>query len=382
MKRLVLLAVVLTAAAMVYACGASGGGTSVVTIDVGGDGGSASLAAEPATLSARIKHALDGLGIGAETALAAIPSNVRSVRLTVTGPGMTPVVKEVDAAGRASVRIVVEVPNGSGRTFLVECFDASGSVIFKGSSVADLDGAPVKIAIEMIDLTAYYVDVNTGSDNPNCGAYETPCQSITQALTLSPGYQPIYVKAGAYYDSRNGGHETFPITLKPGATLKCLGPDYSTTISYSGTWSSKGTSSGAQLFTGAAGATVENCRLQDGAPAISDNGAAMTIKNNLFEGATVSLSADSLVTGNQLGYGPAPSETAPAAISVQSGSPTISSNIVYFNSVAIEVTWGSPQITGNTVVIEGHQQRGATVHGRRRGHGGELPSPGRRARDL
>ena len=86
----------------------------------------------------------------------------------------------------------------------------------------------------------------------------------------------------------------------------------------------------------------------------------MTIKNNLFEGATVSLSADSLVTGNQLGYGPAPSETAPAAISVQSGSPTISSNIVYFNSVAIEVTWGSPQITGNTVF---YNSFGIEVHG-------------------
>ncbi len=350
MKKLVLLAVVLTAAAIVYACGASGGGTSLVTIDIGNDGGNAALAAEPATLTARIERALGSLEIGTGTALAAIPSNVQTVRLTVTGPGMTPVVKEVDAAGKTSVRIVVEVPNGAGRSFLVECFDASGSVVFKGSSVTDLDGAPVKIAIEMIDLTAYYVDVSTGTDTPSCGAYETPCKSITQALSLSPGNQPIYVKAGVYYDSSNGGAESFPIALKPGVTLKCLGPDYSTTISYSGSWSpTNPTSSGVQLVTGAAGATVENCRFQDGAPAIFDNGAAMTIKNNLFEGATVSLSAGSLVTGNQLGYGPAPSETAPAAISVQSGSPTISSNIVYFNTVAIEVTWGSPQITGNTV---------------------------------
>lgn len=66
-----------------------------------------------------------------------------------------------------------------------------------------------------------YVDVNTGSDNSGCGTSNSPCRTITYALSKSLSDQTIHVAKGTYNDASG---ETFPLQLKPGTTL--LGEGY------------------------------------------------------------------------------------------------------------------------------------------------------------
>lgn len=61
-----------------------------------------------------------------------------------------------------------------------------------------------------------YVDVNTGTDGPSCGTSSDPCKTITYALTLTPGNEPIYITKGIY---DNTAGESFPLTLKTGTSL-------------------------------------------------------------------------------------------------------------------------------------------------------------------
>ncbi len=340
MKSFTTITILFIAAVIFYACGGSGvsGGTSEVTVEISNGGRSASLATGGDSLFARFRRSLGYFVPG--PAVAAVLADVYSVRLTVNGPDMVQVVKTEDVAGRSSVRIVVEVPNGQGRSFLVECFDSNGILIFRGTSVADLAGAPIRLAIEMIDLTAYYVDVNIGVDNPGCGAYETPCRSITQALSLSPGNQPVYVRAGNYGESGfvAGGLETFPLVLNPGTALKCIGAGHSSMITASPL---------SVIIIGDVGASVEGCRIQGGDSAIYDSGFAMTIRNNIISGGGVGLGGDSLVVDNSVSRVKGQSEISPGGISVEGGSPTIRGNTLSGNVIGMSVQAGTPSLVDN-----------------------------------
>jgi Protein of unknown function (DUF1565) len=61
----------------------------------------------------------------------------------------------------------------------------------------------------------YYVDVTVGTDSPTCGAFGSPCKTITQALANSSG-EPIYIAAGTYSEATG---ESFPLVLKDGTRL-------------------------------------------------------------------------------------------------------------------------------------------------------------------
>lgn len=66
-----------------------------------------------------------------------------------------------------------------------------------------------------------YVDEKSGSDTGTCGSTASPCKTISHAISLSPGNEPIYVARGNY-DTANG--ESFPLQLKAGHRLICEQP--------------------------------------------------------------------------------------------------------------------------------------------------------------
>lgn len=170
-----------------------------------------------------------------------------------------------------------------------------------------------------------YVDqVNGGDfqppDNP-CTDISQPCETITWALGQTEGNQTICVAAGTY-DSQI---ESFPIKLKPGTTLLCQGEGHSSIIN-----SNNGSYPEIAIY-GAAGATVDGCRIEGGCVGI-DVSADMTITNNVIE--------------NLEAF-----ECANAGIYVNGGNPDISNNTIFNNNgiVGILVDAGSPVINDNVL---------------------------------
>ncbi|NOZ70163.1 MAG: DUF1565 domain-containing protein [Deferribacteres bacterium] len=281
---------------------------------------------------------------GAVSTTSAIPSAVASIRITVSADDMATVEKIVQVAGESSITVTLDILNGPDRHIVLEAMTASGTVLYRGETWVDLDGKALTITINLSATTTcrLYVDVNTGADDTDCSNPDTPCRTITYALTQTDGDEEICVEAGTY-DSAAG--ERFPLTLKQGTSLKCRGDEYSTIISGGGT-----------IIEGAAGASVEGCRLSinTASAAIYDNGAAITVNDCLIEGAGydisgISLSADSTVSNSTI-RNFQQGEVGGSGIIVSSGSPSITNNTITGNSYGIYVLNSSnPSVTGNTI---------------------------------
>jgi len=78
-----------------------------------------------------------------------IPSNVTSLRITVTAADMETIQKEVSAVAGSTVIVSLEVPNGLNRRFLVEAVDRAGNVLYRGDRTVNLDGRLLTLAIQM-----------------------------------------------------------------------------------------------------------------------------------------------------------------------------------------------------------------------------------------
>ena len=78
------------------------------------------------------------------------------------------------------------------------------------------------IASTYADGSGLFVDEKTGADSSECGSTTSPCKTISRALSLTQGNEPIYVARGNY-NTTNG--ETFPLQLKTGSRLICEEPD-------------------------------------------------------------------------------------------------------------------------------------------------------------
>ncbi len=55
-----------------------------------------------------------------------IPSEVVSIRFTISAADMVTIQKVIDVAGRTSITETFEIPNGQNRHILVEALDAGG----------------------------------------------------------------------------------------------------------------------------------------------------------------------------------------------------------------------------------------------------------------
>ncbi|MBI5142532.1 MAG: fibronectin type III domain-containing protein [Nitrospirae bacterium] len=81
-------------------------------------------------------------------------ADVTRVRVAVTGIGMDEMIVSADYAS-SGFEIKLDVPNGIHRHFKVDGLDASGNVIYSGSTNADLAGEPVTLSVDMYRVDAY-----------------------------------------------------------------------------------------------------------------------------------------------------------------------------------------------------------------------------------
>ena len=86
----------------------------------------------------------------------AIPDNVATVRVTVSAPDMTTIVQGVSVVpGDNSVSVILDIPNGPGRLFVVEVFNAVATLLYRGEtpnvtlSGNPADGSPVSIDVQL-----------------------------------------------------------------------------------------------------------------------------------------------------------------------------------------------------------------------------------------
>jgi len=334
MKKAILF-VVFAICMMNISCGSSGSsgssssGSTAVTIRLGASGQSSA-------------------GVSEAVSSSALPSGVAAVRITVSADDMVTIIKEVSVAGQSSVTITLDIPNGPNRRILVEALNAAGSVLYSGETIVNLNGEPVQVTISMSPSCGLFVD-ETGVDESDCTDSSNPCRSIYYALTQTNGNITVCVAAGLY--DIDGG-EDFPLTLLPGMTLKCNGANHTTIID-----STVGEGSSPDTIIGAAGATIEGCRVKtgDNSVAISDNDAIMTVNDCVIEGTTgynsftgISLSTDSTVSNSTIRNFPG-NDGGGEGILVAGGSPVISGNILQDNYYGIYVEAGAPVISGNTI---------------------------------
>ncbi len=340
MKKLLLLLPVLALMIITISCGRGGstsdGGSSLVSITVGGEGQSAEIKIEKNAFLAQAGFFLRD-ALEPDSAMAQIPSNIVTILFTISGPDMTTIYREVSVAGQSSITETFLVPNGINRHFLVEAKNASGNIIYRGETIVNTNGNPLSLAIDM--HPRLNVDVNTGSDTPNCGDVKNPCKTITFALTQTTGNEEIFIAAGTY-NAASG--EEFPLLLRPGTFLHCAA--HTTTID--------GATSEGSTIIGDIGARIQGCTVI-GDPAIDDNGQAITVNvcvidgNGFFMFAGIALSANSSVTNSTVrnfsndGVG--------RGIAVTGGSPSITNNVIVNNDAGVRVSGGTPTLSANTI---------------------------------
>jgi len=144
MKKIWLIILILSALAIKINCGGGSSsnpsGTTNVTLNLG----------QTRTAS------LEKEGLLGETA--PFPSDVTSVRFTISGPDMVTIQRVVSTAGKTMVSETFEVTNGPDRYILVEALDASGSVLYRGETYVNMNGVPLTITIVLV--STQFVDLS------------------------------------------------------------------------------------------------------------------------------------------------------------------------------------------------------------------------------
>ncbi len=95
-----------------------------------------------------------GTNAMAAPAIAKATPVVVTLRFTISASDMTTIQQEVAFTPPGTIEESFDVPNGTGRVFLVEAVDSSGIVVYAGSSTSDLAGndnnQPVEVSIMMV----------------------------------------------------------------------------------------------------------------------------------------------------------------------------------------------------------------------------------------
>jgi hypothetical protein len=345
MKKTLLIIAGLLALALL-SCSHSGNssGTSLVTIKLGSDK-TASISVEKATLLAKLKNFLaDHLQVRSAEAL--VPSNIMSINVSVKANDMPTISSTLNVAGLTTVEIIVEVPNGLNRQFVITGYDIIPNIAFWGRMFVNLNGEAVTLPISMINLgsvTDILFVSTSGSDSTGDGTEQNPYRTISNALTVTNGSEAIFVDAGTYDDATGG--EIFPLQLKAGTALVGLGQNQTTVLN------------GSSGINGAPGAYIDSLRLfVCDSTGIDDLGSITHINNVILDsslscgggaGDGIVLAADSTVSNTII------RDPFTSGINVTSGNPIIKNNTLtqtqFWSAYGIVVTSGNPIITNSTI---------------------------------
>ncbi len=81
-----------------------------------------------------------------------IPPSVRYVRIVISGTGMDPIERTVDAATCNTVEEVFQVPNGPNRHFTVYAYDDAETLLYYGDEHKSLNGMPTSVTVTMASM--------------------------------------------------------------------------------------------------------------------------------------------------------------------------------------------------------------------------------------
>lgn len=194
--RLVPALLFLAALFMINGCGSSSTeskSASLVTVSIGSNGTTASLAIRPMTLLARAELSLRKAWRNGLAVAAGIPATVKNITITVTAANMATINRNIQIAGQQEVTDTFEVPNGTGRLFSIHALDLSGKSIYSAETLRDLQGLPVEIFFHMSSdfLNVMPIAGAHGSISPS--NQQLVGRGTTAQFTISPdsGYEII-----------------------------------------------------------------------------------------------------------------------------------------------------------------------------------------------
>ena len=274
------------------------------------------------------------------------PSIVSSITISISAADMATISDTFNVSPGTIVSRSYSISPGTERTFTAYAYDdasGSGFLLYQGTSIDDLvAGASTTVLITMAEAsyTGQFVDINRGDDLSGDGSPVRPYKTITNALAKSPGSEPITVAAGLY----NSTSETFPLQLRGGTALKCVGTGYTTVIDANNPfqWG----------FLGADGASIDGCKIINAGPAIDDAGTQITVNNNFMENNCEGVFAqgNSIITNNIIRATQA-FDCSGAAIRsyllAGTQTPLIQGNTITGNETGILIENGLPNINNN-----------------------------------
>ena len=274
------------------------------------------------------------------------PSIVKSITISISAAGMTTISDTFNVIAGTTVTRSYSIPPGTERTFTAYAYDgtlASGFLLYQGTSIDDLvAGASTTVLITMAEAayTGLFVDANRGVDVTG-GSPLNPYKTITFALSQAGGSEEIKVAAGTY-NTLSG--ELFPLQLKVGTSLKCVGTGYTTVIDANDPFQTG--------FLGAAGASIDGCKIINAGPAINDAGTQTTVNKNFMENNCEGVYAqgNSIITNNIITLSQA-GDCSGAAINsylaAGTQTPLIQGNTITGNETGILIENGLPNINNN-----------------------------------
>ncbi|MBI5140848.1 MAG: hypothetical protein HZA20_01485 [Nitrospirae bacterium] len=80
---------------------------------------------------------------------ASIPSDVAKMVFSISATDMIEITRETVVSGGVEISEAFEIPIGAARRFEARAYDGIGTLLFSGEKLADLDGSPKDVTIEM-----------------------------------------------------------------------------------------------------------------------------------------------------------------------------------------------------------------------------------------
>jgi hypothetical protein len=122
--------------------------------------------------------------------------DVATVTLTVTGPGMNAITRNMNVQGRQAT-LTLSVPAGEDRTFTVSAKDAQGTVLATGANTVDLEAGSSPTITIPLDITTL-VELAYDDGDPS-GGYYWPGSGYAFGVHMTSPQYPAKILTLSYY---------------------------------------------------------------------------------------------------------------------------------------------------------------------------------------